>query len=117
DPLGFALENFDPVGKWRDIYENGRKVDMAGTLFRKYPFEDVVGFKDAILAEKDRFTRAFAGHVLSYALARELTAADGPALDHIANETARDDYRIRTLIREVILSDPFLTKTTPRTDS
>ena len=61
DPLGFALENYDPIGVWRDKYENGRDVDMAGTLFRKHKFTDVVEFKDAILAEKDRFTRASPG--------------------------------------------------------
>jgi hypothetical protein len=44
DPLGFALENFDPIGNWRSKYENGRDVDMAGTLFRKHPFNNVVEF-------------------------------------------------------------------------
>ena len=57
DPLGFALENYGPVGVWRDKYENDRAVDMAGELFRKHKFTSVVEFKDAILAEKDRFTR------------------------------------------------------------
>ena len=39
--LGFALENFDPIGNWRAQYENGREVDMAGSLFRKHQFEDI----------------------------------------------------------------------------
>ncbi|WP_233903121.1 DUF1592 domain-containing protein [Stieleria maiorica] len=114
DPLGFALENFDPVGRWRAEYENGRSVDVSGTLFRKHAFNDVVEFKDAILAEKDRFARGLAGHLLAFALARELTAADQIALDQIASTAAADGYKIQTLIREVILSDPFQSKTNPK---
>ena len=58
DPLGFALENFDAVGRWRDQYHNGREVDSSGILFRKHKFNDVVEFKDAIMSEKDRFTES-----------------------------------------------------------
>lgn len=116
DPLGFALENYDPVGMWRDQYENGRDVFVAGTLFHRHTFSDVVGFKDAILAEKDRFTRALAGHLLSFSLARPLTAADQLALDTITTETAADGYKIQTLIKEVIKSQPFQSKTNPKTE-
>ena len=108
DPLGFALENFDAIGKWRDQYENGRKIDSSGRLFRRHEFTDVVGFKDAILAEKDRFVRGFAGHLLSFALARELGPADQRELDRITAATIADEYRIQTLIREVVFSKPFL---------
>lgn len=117
DPLGFALENYDPIGVWRTRYENDRDIDAAGKLFRKHRFNDVVEFKDAILAEKDRFTRALAGHLLSFGLARELSAADQLALDQIAAATAADDYKFKTLIREVILSEPFLSKHHPSSDS
>ncbi|MEZ6127821.1 MAG: DUF1592 domain-containing protein [Planctomycetaceae bacterium] len=107
DPLGFALENFNPIGVWRDTYQNGREVDTSGTLFRRHAFRDVVQFKDAILAEKDRFARALAGHLLSFALARELDASDQNALDKIVEITARDEYRMHTLLRQVMLSQPF----------
>jgi len=110
DPLGFALENFDPVGRWRDKYENGRQVDSSGVLFRKYKFSNVVEFKDAILAEKDRFARAFAEHMLSFALGREATAADATALDLITTRTKAADYRLQTLIHEVTQSAPFVSK-------
>ncbi|MDF1850661.1 MAG: DUF1592 domain-containing protein [Verrucomicrobiales bacterium] len=113
DPLGFALENYSPIGTWREVYENGRDVDMEGTLFRKHRFESVIEFKDAILAEKDRFARGLAGHLLSFALARELGPADQIALDEIAQNVAEDDYLIQTLIKEVIRSEPFQTKTIP----
>ncbi len=114
DPLGFALENYDPIGHWRDNYENGRDVDMAGKLFRQHEFVDVVEFKDAILAEKDRFARALAGHLLSFGLARELGAADQIALDEIAQATAADNYKLQTLLKQVILSEPFQSKTNPK---
>ena len=110
DPLGFALENFDPVGRWRDQYENGRQVDASGILFRKHEFNNVIEFKDAILAEKDRFVRAFAEHMLSFALGREATAADATALDLITTRTKDADYRLQTLIHEITQSAPFVSK-------
>src|SRR6056297_145308 len=113
DPLGFALENYDAIGRWRDRYENGREVDSAGTLFRRHPFDSVVEFKDALLAEKDRFTEAFVGHLMSFALARELKAADALEVKRIAEATAADDYRIQTAIKQIVLSAPFLSKRTP----
>ena len=108
DPLGFALENYDPIGVWRDKYENGRDVDTSGTLFRTHRFRDVSEFKDALLAEKDRFTRALAGHLMTFGLARPLGPADQIALDKITRTVADDGYRMRTLIKQVILSEPFL---------
>ncbi|MGK0188705.1 MAG: hypothetical protein ACI9R3_004518, partial [Verrucomicrobiales bacterium] len=114
DPLGFALENYDPVGNWRTHYVNEREVDMAGTLYRKHSFRNIVEFKDAILAEKDRFARGFAAHLLSFALARELGPADQIAVEEIAARAADDDYRIQTILKGVITSEPFLTKMNPK---
>ncbi len=110
DPLGFALENYDPTGRWRDEYENGLKVDPSGTLFRKREFADVIGFKDAIMAEKDRFTRAFAAHLLTFALGRELNAADSPAVEEIARAGIRADYKLRAMLHAVTRSEPFHSK-------
>ena len=88
---------------------------MAGTLLRKHKFSSVIEFKDAILCEKDRFTRALAGHLLSFGLARELGAADQVALRSITEATAADGYKMQTLIKQVILSEPFQTKSNPKT--
>jgi len=114
DPLGFALENYDPIGNWRDQYENGRDVDMSGSLFRKHSFNNIVEFKDALLAEKDRFTRGLAGHLLSFALARGLGPADQVALDQITEKTIAEGYKMQALLKQVILSEPFLSKTNPK---
>jgi hypothetical protein len=110
DPLGFALENFDPVGRWRDAYGHGAAVDPSGSLFYQHPFADVVEFKAAILKNKDRFCRALAAHLLSFALARPLGPADRLAIDRIAESVAADNYKMKTLIRQIILSEPFRTK-------
>ncbi len=114
DPLGFALENFDAVGRWRDHYENGQVVDSSGKLFRKYEFSGIIDFKDAILKEKDRFARALAAHLLSFALGREVTAADSQDLDLVAKITAERNYSLRTMIHEITRSKPFQSKFIPR---
>ncbi|MCZ6667029.1 MAG: DUF1592 domain-containing protein, partial [Gammaproteobacteria bacterium] len=99
DPLGFALENYDAAGIWRDTYESGRTVDASGTLFGRHKFNDVVEFKDALLMERDRFTRALASHLLSFALGREVGVEESLVLDHIVQETAAADYRFQALIK------------------
>jgi len=115
DPYGFALENYDAVGRWRDTYEQGQAIDGSGKLFNKRPFASIEEFKDALLAEKDRFARAFAGHLLAYALGRQVAPADQPALDRIVSASAADGYRLRTMMRQIALSEPFQTKFNPAT--
>jgi len=108
DPLGFALENFDITGRWRDKYENGRDVDPSGTLLRKYEFDGIVDFKESLVKERRRFARAFTGHLLRFALSRELGPADALTVDAIVEKTETEGFKLRSLIREVILSDSFL---------
>lgn len=107
DPLGFALENYDPVGRWREVYDNGLAVDASGTLFRDKAYGDIAEFKALLLENPQRFARAFASHLLRYALGRELTAVDTPSIDQIVERSAKDDYRLRTVLREVVLSPSF----------
>ena len=107
DPLGFALENFDPVGRWRDKYHNGRDVDSSGTLFRTHEFSNIVEFKDAILKEKNRFVRGLAGHMLTFGLGRELNPSDSLALDEIVGKVADAKYSMKCLIHAVVQSKPF----------
>jgi len=108
DPLGFALENFDITGRWRDKYENGREVDPSGTLMKRHEFDGVVAFKQSLLKEDRRFAKAFAAHLMRFALARELTPADSLAIEDILERAAGDGFRLKTLIREVAMSERFL---------
>ena len=112
DPLGFALENYGPTGIWRDKYENGREVDPSGKWFNQHKFESVVEFKKLIVKDKQRFIRAFAAHLLSYALGRELGPADSPALDDLTTKALAGEDSLRDLLKGVAMSKPFLHKNT-----
>jgi hypothetical protein len=109
DPLGFAMENFDLTGRWRDKYENGREVDPSGKLLRKYPFDGIVRFKESLSKENRRFAKAFSGHLLRFALSRELSPTDVLTIEAIVDKTEKDNFKLKSLIREVILSDRFRT--------
>lgn len=112
DPLGFALENYGPTGVWRDQYENGRDVDVAGKLFNQYEFSRLTEFKELLLQQKHRFIRGFVSHLLSYALGRELGPADSPALDKMTEKAVSGEDTMRALLRSVATSEPFLHKST-----
>ena len=107
DPLGFALENFDITGRWRDKYDNGRDVDSSGTLLKKYPFDGIVRFKESLVKEDRRFAKAFTAHLLRFALSKELSPADSLTVDSIVEKAAKEDFKLKSLIREVIASDRF----------
>ena len=83
------------------------KVDSSGILFGKHDFKDIAGFKDAILAEKDRFARAFIKHLLSFGLGREITLSDRMAIEEIAKASKKDDYRLRELIKHTVMHQIF----------
>lgn len=110
DPLGFALENYGPTGVWRDRYENGRDVDVSGVLFNQYPFKTFLEFKQLLVKEKQRFIRGFVSHLLSYALGRELGPADSPALDEMTEKAVAGSDRLRSVLKRVAMSEPFLHK-------
>jgi hypothetical protein len=108
DPLGFALENFDITGRWRDKYENGREVDSSGTLMKKHSFTDITAFKASLVKENRRFAKAFTAHLLRFALAKELSPADSLTIDKIVDKTEKEGFKLRSLMKEVILSESFL---------
>ena len=110
DPLGFALENFGPTGVWRDKYENGREVDVSGVLFNQHEFKTLVEFKQLILKEKHRFIRGFISHLLSYALGRDLGPADSPAIDEMAAKALQGQDQMRSVLKSIAMSEPFLHK-------
>ncbi|MCG8651029.1 MAG: DUF1592 domain-containing protein, partial [Pirellulales bacterium] len=83
DPLGFALENFDPIGRWRERYDQGGSVDASGNLPGGKAFKDVVGFKRILLERKQLFSQALASKLLAYAMGRRIEPADRPQIDRI----------------------------------
>ena len=107
DPLGFALENYDAVGRWRSTYENDRPVDSSGKLFRQHEFTTIAEFKEAILKEDAIFVKAFAKHLLSFALGRQLTPWDTVDIEDIIATTAGDGYKIQGIIEGVVVSPAF----------
>ncbi len=111
DPLGFALESYDPIGRWRDKYRGGRIVDASGRLFGEAEFMDIEQFKDVILDRPEKFMRAFSEHLLSYALGRELKVTDKPAIDRISRRVQADHGRFSTVVVEIAKSIPFRHKT------
>ena len=106
DPLGFALENFDGVGKWRAIDESGKPVDASGTLPDGTRFDGPQGLKTALLSS-DRFVFTLTEKLLTYALGRGIEYYDEPAVRDIIRNAARDNYRVTSLIRGIVQSTPF----------
>jgi hypothetical protein len=108
DPLGFALENFDAVGRWRDFDEQNLPIDASGILFGVHPFSDVTEIKTILLKRPEIFQQAFTKHLLSYAIARETTPADFRSIDQIAALAAEDELGLRDLIILITQSESFL---------
>ncbi len=106
DPLGFALENFDAIGGWRDKVA-GQAVDASGTLVGGEKVDGVIGLKEALLARKQLFLRHLTEKMLAYGLGRGLEYYDIPAVKQIVDHLGRNDHRATALILEVVNSYPF----------
>jgi len=106
DPLGFALENYDFVGRWRD-QDNGKPVDNRGEMPDGTTVAGPQSLKAALLQRKDQFVRNLTSKLLGYALGRGLTAQDSCAVDRIVSDLKENDYRAQKLIEGIILSAPF----------
>ncbi len=107
DPPGFAMENFDPIGRWRDNYRRGVPVDASGTLPNGKKFKNIEGLKRILVQQKTRFARALTGKMLSYGIGRGQVPTDRPHIDAILEQISSSDYGFRDLISEVVLSQPF----------
>lgn len=114
DPLGFGLENYDVLGRWRTEVD-GRALDTRGQLPGGDTFTGPVELKGVLMERKDQFIRQVTRKVLGYALGRGLTEEDDCVVEQIAETLAKDDYRSQTLITEVVFSVPFLYKAPDRT--
>ncbi|MEL0095253.1 MAG: DUF1592 domain-containing protein [Planctomycetaceae bacterium] len=107
DPLGFVLENYDAVGRWRDKYRGGLEIDAGGELFGDVKFHDIVSFKEALLGRPEVFTRAFSEHMLSYALGRQLEVSDKLAVDTIVRNVLANEGRFSSVVVGIATSYPF----------
>ena len=108
DPLGFALENYDAIGGWRDEYDGKVLIDSSGKLPDGDSFETPAEFQDALLRRKDQFTRCITEKLLAYALGRELEVSDRPVIDEIVQEISSPGKGLRDLIKEIVASRSFL---------
>ena len=106
DPLGFGLENYDPIGRWRT--QIGKTtVDASGVLPGGTSFTGPAELKQLLLARKDDFARNITEKALAYALGRGLEYYDMPTVKRIATTLAENDYRSSVLILEIAKSYPF----------
>jgi len=101
DPIGFGLENYDVLGRWRD------NVDSRGELPDGTTFNGPDELKKVLLAKKDLFLRNLTTKLLGYALGRGLTMEDYCTVDNIVATLETENYSSQTLIREIVLSIPF----------
>jgi hypothetical protein len=107
DPYGFALENFDPVGKWRSNYRGGRRIDTTGQTVGGHQFADIRELKAVLTDRRLLVAENLAEHLMSYACARPLTFRDRPAVERVLAAAGESEFGFRDLILEVVADDVF----------
>jgi hypothetical protein len=111
DPVGFALENFDADGSWRDQTREGLEIDSAGILLDGTPVNGPVELRGALLADPDLFATTVAEKMLIYALGRGLQPADRPVVREIVRNAARNEYSLVSILLGIVDSYPFQNRT------
>ena len=111
DPVGFSLEGYDAIGRWRD-FEGGRPVDAEGGFPDGSVFDGVDGLEQAMLDRPEVFAGVVAEKLLTYAIGRGVEHYDGPAIRRAVDEAKDDEYRLSALILGVAKSVPFQMRTT-----
>jgi hypothetical protein len=106
DPVGFALENFDAVGRWRTS-EEGKPIDATGGLPDGSKFEGVTGLEQGLLKRPEMFVGTLAEKLLTFALGRGVEHHDAPAVRKIVRDARANDYRFSSLIVGIVTSTPF----------
>jgi len=107
DPLGFALENFDAIGSWRDTSEAGLPIDSSGTMPSGTQFEGPAGLRSVLLSRDEEFAGALTEKLLAYAVGRGLEYSDQPSVRQMLRDAAPDTYRWSSLILGIVKSAPF----------
>ncbi|MCB9385413.1 MAG: DUF1592 domain-containing protein [Bryobacterales bacterium] len=115
DPLGFGLENYDAIGRWRDE-DGGQPVDASGVLPGGARFETPAQLKAILLESKDTFTAALSEKMLTYATGRGMELADRPAVRRVADRVKQNAYRMQELLLAVVESETFRMRS-PRAES
>jgi hypothetical protein len=113
DPLGFALENYDPIGNWRSHYGEGKKtipIDASGQLPNGQRFKDIGEFKATLLKRQGLFTRAVAEKLLSYACGRQMEPLDRTAIDTLMVALEKRGNGLRDLVELIVTSELFRSK-------
>ncbi len=113
DPVGFALEQFDAVGRWRTL-EDGKPIDAAGGLPDGSEFHDVAGLEQALLRRPELFVRTLTEKLFTFALGRAPQEFDAPAIRKIVREARAHDYRFSSLIVGLTSSVPFQMRKSPQ---
>jgi len=106
DPIGFALENFDGTGKWRQR-EAGHDLDVSGQLVDGSPITGVVSLREALVRYSSQFVQTVTEKLLTYALGRGVEYDDMPVVRSIAREAGKTDYRFSAIVLEIVRSMPF----------
>jgi cytochrome c551/c552 len=109
DPLGFALENFDATGQWRDTDE-GAKINPSGVMFEGSKVNNPADLRKALTARPEVFAGVFTEKLMTYALGRGIEYYDMPTIRAILREAAKNDYRFSSILMGVIKSAPFQMK-------
>jgi hypothetical protein len=118
DPIGFALENFDVVGAWRD-HEKGvgsARIDASGRLADGTVVDGAVALRQAIMSDPNMFASTVVQKLMTYGLGRGLTATDMPVVRGIVREVADDDYRFSSIVLAIAESVPFRMRKAPAAD-
>jgi hypothetical protein len=109
DTLGFAFENFDAIGRWRDR-DGAGAIDPSGELPGGLTFAGPAELKQVLLQRKDDFTRCITEKLLTYALGRGLEYYDRPTINRIVQAVGENDYRFSALVSEIVRSEPFVNR-------
>jgi hypothetical protein len=105
DPLGFALEHYDSVGRWREQYPDGKPIDDSGTLADNTEIAGVSGLMDYLKANQEQVYRTLSSRLMGYALGRTILASDQPLLDEMAAAGSRATFA--ELVSKVVTSPQF----------
>jgi hypothetical protein len=112
DPIGFAMENFDAIGRWRD-QDAGNPIDASGAFPGGEKFDGMAGLKAALLSHPEEFVSTITEKLMMYAIGRNVQYYDRPAIRAIIKQAARNNYTFASLVRGVVESAPFQMRETP----